>query len=181
MPILEPILQNLRINQVISHIDPGSVVVDIGCDSPPILLKKIAPNMKYCIGIDEVIAYKKSGNIETFSQKIVKELKIESTTADIITMLAVLEHLKHPQDIIAECFRILKPGGKLLITVPSPKSKNILEFFSVLGLVRKEMIDQHENYFTKANLAKIIESAGFSQISIKYFELGFNTFATAVK
>ena len=47
----------------------------------------------------------------------------------MITMLAVLEHV--PEDAQAElaaaCERILKPGGRVVITVPSPQVDTILE------------------------------------------------------
>lgn len=37
---------------------------------------------------------------------------------DIVVMLEVLEHLFDPSTAVAECFRILKPGGFLFLTTP---------------------------------------------------------------
>ncbi|MFC1653747.1 methyltransferase domain-containing protein [Patescibacteria group bacterium] len=189
MPILEPILQKKRINKVLPDIKPNSVVVDVGCDNPPKLLKLIASKMEYCIGIDEAISYSKKGNIETFNQKLNSEIKLETNSADVITMMAVLEHLKKPKDILKECFRILNPGGTLLITIPLKKS-NIIPFissevilnaWSSLGLIRKEMIDQHENYFTPTDLEALLDDVGFSKIVLQRFELGYNAYVKATK
>jgi len=45
---------------------------------------------------------------------------IESETADVIELNAVLEHIpvKLQEGVINECWRILKPGGQLIIRVP---------------------------------------------------------------
>jgi predicted SAM-dependent methyltransferase len=96
-------------------------------------------------------------------------------------MLAVLEHLDHPQAIINECYRILKPGGILLITVPSPLNKYPLEMLSKIGIVQQKMIDQHKNYFTHQGLQDLFDKAGFSSVSVEAFQLGLNTFARAIK
>lgn len=37
---------------------------------------------------------------------------------DVVVMLEVLEHLFEPMAAVAECFRILKPGGFLFLTTP---------------------------------------------------------------
>lgn len=179
--LLESLLQRLRIQKILPYINTQGIIVDLGCDHPPVLLQKIAPKMTYCVGFDENAKYGKKGNIEIFRQSITKNIKIESESTDYVTMLAVLEHLKHPKEIIEECYRILKPGGKLLITVPSPYSKPILELFAKMRLVRPEMIDQHENYFQKQQLQKMIESAGFASVQVNFFEFGLNICVCAIK
>lgn len=180
-PLLEPLFQELRIVKVLPYIPRGSRVVDIGCDEPQVLLSRIAPHMRSCIGIDIVVREKKEGNITILQQDLQKKVMLPSRSADVITMLAVLEHMKHPKEIVEECFRILKPGGMLLVTVPSPASKPVLEFFSAIGLVRKEMIHQHENYFTKEKLQRLAKQTGFSQVHVESFEFGYNTCMRAVK
>lgn len=181
MPILEPILQTLRIKKVRGYIKNDSIVVDLGCGYPPVFLNQISPSIKMGIGIDEQVPYSKKGNIETFGHKLFEEVKIESDTADCVTMMATLEHLKKPAQIVKEVYRILKPKGQLLVTVPSKKSKPVLEILARLNLVRAEMIDQHENYFDDISLEKLVRQAGFSQVNISYFEAGFNIFLHAIK
>jgi len=183
MPIwsIEPLLQRLRINKVIREIPLNSTIVDIGCDTTPLMLSMICNDMKRCVGVDIEVEPKKVGNMELIRQDIQKKIKLPDKSADVVTMLAVMEHLKYPEDIAKECFRILKPGGKLLITVPSPQNKGLLEILAKFQFVRPEMIDQHENYFTHERLYTIFEDAGFDPVRVEAFELGFNTYAKAVK
>jgi len=57
-----------------------------------------------------------------------------------IFLLDVLEHLKHPEKTISECFRALKYNGTLFIAVPSRRSgyyrhKNHIQFFDKKSLM----------------------------------------------
>ena len=181
LTLFEPLFQELRIRQILPHLPRGGVFVDVGCDQPQVLIDRVSEEMEICIGLDIVVEPKKYKNVKILHQDLQKKMKLPSTFADAVTLLAVLEHMKHPNEIVAECFRILKPGGVLLITVPSPASKPILDLFAILGLVRKEMIEQHANYFTTERLRALMEKTGFSKITVSLFELGCNTFCKAVK
>lgn len=44
---------------------------------------------------------------------------LPDSSVDLAIMLDVLEHVDQPADLVAEAVRILKPGGKGVITVPS--------------------------------------------------------------
>lgn len=45
-------------------------------------------------------------------------LPIESEMADTVVSLSVLEHLREPQIMLSEAFRILKPEGMMVLQVP---------------------------------------------------------------
>jgi 2-polyprenyl-3-methyl-5-hydroxy-6-metoxy-1,4-benzoquinol methylase len=167
--------------KILPYINHSGIIVDLGCDNPPKLLQKLSRTMKVCVGIDENTVTSKKDNIEMYKASISKKLKLESQYADYVTMLAVLEHLQYPEEVMRECFRVLKPGGELLITVPSPLAKPVLELLAKMKLVRPEMIDQHENYFTKHDLRAIAKSCGFKSVEVRSFELGFNTMMRAIK
>jgi len=47
-----------------------------------------------------------------------KPLPLRNEVADVVISLSVIEHLKSPQTMLAEAFRILKPGGVILLQVP---------------------------------------------------------------
>lgn len=156
-------------------------MVDIGCSDPPYTIEKVRQKMDFCIGIDAEVQNTVAKNYELKRLFINKKIPVESELANVITMQAVLEHLDYPQAIINECYRILKPGGILLITVPSPLNKYPLEFLAKIGLVSEEMIKQHKNYFSHQQLQTMFKQAGFKSIAIESFQLGLNTFARVIK
>jgi len=99
-------------------------------------------------------------------------------------MVAFLEHLDKPQLILGESFRILKKGGKLILTTPTPLAKSILEFLSFkLRLIDENEIRDHKNYFWPKDIQKMLEENGFEGKNIKsnYFEFFLNGLVVAKK
>ena len=177
----EPLFQELRLWKITPHLKSGGVLVDLGCDEEMTLLKRHQSTMKKVIGVDVVVKSQKQGNFETIHADLTKRLPLKTNSADVVTMLAVLEHLPNPEQVVKEAYRILKPGGVFLVTVPSANSRPILELLAKVHIVRQEMVDQHYNYFTHAHLRQITSQAGFKKIAIESWELGCNTFMRAMK
>ena len=48
-----------------------------------------------------------------------EEMTIDDASFDLVLCTQVLEHCSYPQKIVDECFRVLAPGGRLIVTVPS--------------------------------------------------------------
>jgi SAM-dependent methyltransferase len=45
-------------------------------------------------------------------------LPFRSDSVDLLVSIALLEHVKEPRQVISEFFRVLKPGGVCLVSVP---------------------------------------------------------------
>ncbi|OGV96063.1 hypothetical protein A2W24_00810 [Microgenomates group bacterium RBG_16_45_19] len=180
-PLLEPIFQQWRIKQIWPDLPKGGVLVDLGCDEPPELINRAEKRFDQIIGIDTAVKPYQKGKVTVKQQILGHKINLPAQTADVVTMLAVLEHLTYPKTIIQEIFRILKPGGKVLITVPSRYNRPLLTLLAGLGLVRPEMIKQHQHYFTPIRLKQMLIQAGFKQIEVKYFEWGLNIKVKAIR
>lgn len=173
-----------RFKKVINFISKDSVVCDLGCGKEAYFLKKILNMIKQGIGFDTEIENHKSSKLELKEIKIFENIPLEDETCEVITMMAVLEHLSFPQETLNESFRILKNGGKLILTTPSPLSRPILEFMAFkLRLIDKNEIRDHKNYFWPKDINKMLQEAGFKEgnIKISLFELYFNQLAIARK
>ncbi|RZS39034.1 methyltransferase family protein [Herbihabitans rhizosphaerae] len=73
-------------------------------------------------------------------------LPIRSSTVDVVANLQVIEHLWDQEGFLAECHRVLRPGGRLLITTPnritfSPGRDTPLNPFHTRELSPSEMDD----------------------------------------
>ncbi len=55
-------------------------------------------------------------NVDILSN--IQKMPFQDKTVDYVVIDAVLEHVSAPQMVVDELFRILKPGGKVFITVP---------------------------------------------------------------
>lgn len=177
--ILEKFLAEQRYKvakQVLSNFKNKDRVLDIGCGSYPKFL--ISLDFKEKFGIDKYdYDFNNYGvNFIKFDLEKNKKLPFEDNFFDVITALALIEHLEEnvTKNLFFEVFRILKNNGIFLITTPSKISKPILELFSRLKIVSKEEIEEHKKYYEISEIYKFFELANFKNINVKLFELGFN-------
>ena len=181
--ILEPFLRKMRIKRVLPYIKKyeNCYMLDIGCGWNALLLKELEPYIKQGIGIDFKAPSIKTVKIETISASFEKTLPFDDEKFDVVTMLAVLEHLSYPEIILQEVQRILKPGGGLILTVPSKYAKPVLEFLSYkIHIVNPIEIADHKRYFNKLNLFAIMPEKMTIQDHY-YFQFIFNNFLFAKK
>ena len=103
---------------------------------------------------------------------------------DLIMMISVLEHLWQPQQALSHCFRLLRPGGILLVNVPSWRGKFFLEISAFkLGTSPATEMDDHKMYYDKKDLWPLLVRAGFkpSKIDLRYIKFGLNLFVRVCK
>lgn len=98
-------------------------------------------------------------------------------------MLAVLEHLDHPIETVKEIDRILKPKGKLILTVPGRNSKPVLEFLAYkMKIVNEEEINDHKKYYNYRDIEKLFKETDKLKIQEhKYFQFYMNNFCVVKK
>lgn len=193
--LLEPVARVFRFYQGFREIEiKGKVtLVDLGC-GPKIRFYTYAKDRqlefeKY-IGIDPLMnkelvkKYNKMNDVQLINDPLKTKIPIDTNTVDVVTAYAFLEHVDHPEAILADSIRILRKGGKAIFTTPTPKAKGILEFLSYkLGLISKREIKEHKTYFNKEYLVKILTRKGVkvSDIRHNYFEMGLNNLLVITK
>ena len=98
-------------------------------------------------------------------------------------MLAVLEHLDEPIKILREVERVLRPRGRLLLTVPSWYAKPVLEFLAFrLGIINKDEITDHKTYYNKKDLFDLVSQlSNMEPERHEYFQIVFNNFMVCRK
>jgi len=98
-------------------------------------------------------------------------------------MLAVLEHLNYPLEMLREIECVLVRGGILLLTVPSHAAKPVLEFLAYkIHLIDEAEIRDHKRYYNKADIVALIgQIPHFRLEKHRYFQCGFNNFAVVQK
>ncbi|MBI3165292.1 MAG: class I SAM-dependent methyltransferase [Chloroflexi bacterium] len=189
--LLEPLLADLRAQKANKLIPPqlrNGRILDIGCGTYPYFLAHTSFAEKFAI--DQI----------PLSQQTAAELKIESFTLDLevkprlpfdddffeaVTLLAVVEHLDpgHMAALFKEIYRVLKPGGEVILTTPAAWSDGLLKFMARINLVSAEEIHEHAYAYTLPLLGWYFGQAGFemTKINFGYFEFMLNMWATAKK
>jgi ubiquinone/menaquinone biosynthesis C-methylase UbiE len=181
-PFLEPILRKMRIAKVLPILKKFSEckLLDVGCGWEAKFLKSVEPYIASGVGIDFKAPKLENAKLKTITATLNAQLPFEDNSFDVVSLMAVLEHLEKPLDILQEIRRVLRNGGVLIGTVPSKAAKPVLEFLSYkLGIVNEAEIRDHKQYFNKKDLIEIFSKAGFKKVEHKYFQLGMNNFFVA--
>jgi SAM-dependent methyltransferase len=181
--VLDPLLAALRRRQVLPHIPKQGVVVDLGCGYDGTFLKRLSPSIREGIGFDlSVSSTPPAANVRLSELAVDGGLPLEDASVDLISCLAVIEHVQRPDMLLSEALRILRPGAVLVVTTPAQAAKPLLELISRrLRLIDPAEIDDHERYYTRESLRRALQQAGFApdRIKVGRFELGLNLVATA--
>lgn len=120
-----PIHQRLRKAYYLSQEYISGNVLEIGCGEGR-GVELIAPKAESYTGIDkipQVIESLKSKHPDgDFRQMVIPPLaELKDDTYDVVVSFQVIEHIKKDLEYIKEIYRVLKPGGKALITTPNIK------------------------------------------------------------
>lgn len=187
--LLEKILAEKRskiANNFIQKKHREGRLLDIGCGNYPFFITKTEFREKY--GIDKIIDEEiklQSTKLIGLDFEVEPLLSFKNNFFDIVTMLAVIEHMEFKKTIILlkEIYRILKPQGRYILTTPCLWSEKILNIMSKVKLVSPEEIEEHKVYYSHILLREILTNAGFKNDSIRtgYFEFNLNIWAYAVK
>jgi 2-polyprenyl-3-methyl-5-hydroxy-6-metoxy-1,4-benzoquinol methylase len=92
----------------------------------------------------------------------VEQVTLREGSVDVIASFEVLEHLFAPKEILQKAWRLLRPGGVMIVSVPSAAG------FDVMLLREKSSsVDvEHLNYFTPASLGRLFETCGFRTLEV---------------
>jgi SAM-dependent methyltransferase len=164
-------------------------LLDIGCGTFPFFLQSVRFAQKY--GIDQVasseaIHLEANGlNISNLDVSKEKQFPFADNFFDVISMLAVFEHLDPSRlsGILAEIYRVLKPGGVYIMTTPAPWTHHLLRLLARCNLVSREEIEEHKGAYSHESIAGFLEKGGFKRSGMGFgrFEAGMNLWATAKK
>lgn len=168
------VLQAMRISQALRWIPPESHLLDVGC-ADGALFRKATSRVKSGIGVDtEVPSGWPSGPYE-FRHGPFPDVVQGEGPFDAVTMLAVIEHV--PDDVRKDWVEaiptLLKPGGRLIITVPAPLVDRILEVGIWLHILHGMDAESHHGF----DPDQVPEEFGIPPLRLvraSRFELGLN-------
>ena len=94
-------------------------VLDLGCGDGDYSVRLQEMGFEVIAGDMDVKRFRHADKINFKVCDITKKLPFEDATFDYVLFLEVIEHLKNPYDVMAELSRILKKGGKVIISTPN--------------------------------------------------------------
>ena len=130
-------------------------VIDVGCGTGHLLLelgnRLHTPLRLYGLDFSDS-AVRRSRRLVPSAEFVVTsvyEIPYPDDNFDIVTCTETLEHLQRPEEALEEMFRVLKPGGQLVVTVPDGT---------------KDDSDGHANFWSAAGLRRLLLPYGVQRV-----------------
>ncbi len=153
---------SFHLHALLGLLDPSAIVGDLGCGTGQ-LTELVAPHVSRVIAVDSSTdmlqaartRLERVDNVE-FRRSTVEALPIENAFLDVALMGLVLHHVPDPVRALAECARVLKPGGRALIIDMLPHDRE--EYQQQMGHVWLG--------FNEPMIRKLLTGAGFDSIRL---------------
>jgi 2-polyprenyl-3-methyl-5-hydroxy-6-metoxy-1,4-benzoquinol methylase len=126
MALLEKFIRRQRARRLLSRIQPGSRILEIGSGSG--WVKDALNSGMIYIGLDIQPPADIVGDVRNW-----RSLGLSDGSFDVIIAFEVVEHV----DCFKECVDLLRPGGILLCTTPSPRWDWVLNILETIGINQK--------------------------------------------
>lgn len=148
-------------------------LLDVGAGKGD-FLKYIQPLVNYKLhGVD--LMHTKMSNTEWYVQDLNQVLQFQNQKFDAISCLEVLEHIENPRQLVREMFRVLKPGGILVVSTPNNHSwRAIISYIFREHFVAftDSSYPAHITALNKTDLKRMFCEAGFEDCNIDYSNKG---------
>lgn len=124
-------------------------LLDIGCGTKP-YKDMLSPFVEEHVGVDHEETLHDKSNVDLFGTAY--EIPSNNESFDSAICTAVLEHLEEPEQALRECYRVLKPGGTAIYSVP------------FIWHLHEEPRDFYR--YTKYGLKYLFEKVGFEVLQV---------------
>ena len=135
-------------------------ILDIGCGTGA-MLDELAP-FGHVVGADvapEALSFcRERSSHYPLTRADVRRMPFETASFDVVTAMDIIEHIDDDKAAVGEIFRVLRPGGRLFVTVPA---------FPSLWSEHDEALYHYRRY-TAPHLKDLFQRVGFSVPKLSY-------------
>ena len=148
------------IETILDHTDiPHGQFLDIGCGTGIFLRILEKCGVAYGLDISELaLSYCQRDGCRLLVRAAGGGLPFKDNSFSLVTLLDMIEHVDNDAEVLREAYRICRPGGVVVVTVPA---------FSFLW-GRHDDAHHHKRRYVRAQLRDIGISAGFTLEKLTY-------------
>jgi SAM-dependent methyltransferase len=153
-------------------LSPDTVMLDAGSGAELPLICQYAPKIAQAFGIDlESPRQEPPPNARILIGDL-ERIPLESNSVDLVVSRSVFEHLEHPERVLAEVSRVLRPRGRLVLTTPNkyyyscllvrlfPERLKAYYFRTVFGDDAYDYFPVHYKANTRRSLRRLAATVG---------------------
>jgi SAM-dependent methyltransferase len=156
-PILDFLMRKAR------ELPPGARVADVGAGDAP--YRELFDHAEYVTVDWEMSPHEGASKADVVASA--ESVPLPDASFDAVVLTQVLQHVPEPARVVAEQHRILRPGGRLLVTAP----------------LVWELHEMPHDYFryTEPGLRSLLRRTGFEQVEVSPRNDCFTTLAQMMR
>lgn len=165
---LEPPDRGLRVGFMRAHVAPGDRALDLGCGDGW-MTAELAAHGAAPIGVEIAPAAigrarRHHPELDFRLTEIEAELPFEDNVFDVVWASEVIEHIADTARWLSEVRRVLRPGGRLLLTTPNHSRLRLLAG----GIGRySEPLGDHLHLYAAGSLRGVLADFDFGEVLIE--------------
>jgi ArsR family transcriptional regulator len=143
-------------------LDPDWTIGDLGCGTGQVAAS-LAPHVARVIAVDRSedmlqAARRRLGDLANVEVRrgALEALPVQDGELDAATLLLVLHHLSDPAEALREAARVLKPGGRVVISDMLPHDREVY----------RQQMGHVWLGFSRESLGRMLDAAGFEKVRI---------------
>jgi len=175
--LISPYLHSKRVKAILPFLRKGNLL-EVGCGAWSLL--PVIRDSKQYYGLDneqETIEFNRQlhpdGNFLLCDIEKSTEF-FGQNRFDNIVMLAVIEHLTSPREVIKKLSQRLNKKGRIILTTPSPVGDIMLKAGSLIGLLDRSAEEEHHFLLDENSLRSLIAGTNLIVLKHKKFLFGMN-------
>jgi len=149
-----------------TEFDKNDLVLDVGTGTG-IIAEALSFKVKSVIGIDfceDMIKKSQYKDSVSFILRDIRDPLFNNEIFDKVTARMVFHHIiEDTQKAMDECYRVLKKGGKMILSESIPPSPEVKEDFVRIFSFKEERLT-----FLEEDLIKMMKNSGFKNIKINF-------------
>jgi SAM-dependent methyltransferase len=139
-----------------SHISPQDSVLEVGCGSGAFARTFLRAHRYRGLEFNRAACEKaRASGLDVEIMDVEDEARAKPESYDVVCHFQVLEHVERPRDFMQACARLIRPGGRLIVAVPSEDS-----FIGLAESLWLNMPPHHLSRWPDFALSALFESVG---------------------
>ena len=113
---------------------------------------------------EEAIKYaRKNFGLERTLAGTIDDIPTDWQNFDVISAIEVIEHVEAPRDLVSKIYKLLKPGGYIIVSVPNRNRLGV----KLWGADEWDVPPNHLTRWSKQVLIFFLQDLGFSDVQIR--------------
>lgn len=123
LKVLEHALRSQGVLEEAARQNRRPFLLDVGCGTGMLLEDLGQYGTSFGLDFSPVaLEYCRQRHLENLGRADVQKLPVRTASVDVITALDLIEHVKDDEAVLREIYRVLRPGGIAVMSVPAHKS-----------------------------------------------------------